>query len=711
MADDREDDFDSRIEEAKQFLRLASDADSTNRSEALEDLKFAAGDQWPVEIQNSRTLEARPCLTINKIDPFVRQITNQQRQQRPRMKCHGMNTQSDEKIAEIISGIFRHIEVQSDADQAYDNAFDFAVRMGWGYFRVCTDYISDKTFNQEIYIRQITNPFTVYFDPNSVLPDGSDAEKCMVTEVIPKDLFRKLYPGADDGAGFTLRGNGDSNAEWVMKEDIRIAEYFYTVRTPTKLLMFEDGSELYEDDYNKNPHLKRIGVNIIDKRDSYKKEIHWAKMTGMEILEEGVWSGRYIPIVPVYGQQLIVENKRKKYGIVRNAKDPQRMYNFWQTALTESVALAPKAKWVMAEGQDEGHESEWANANIKAYPLLRYKQKDIEGVPAPAPQRLQPEPPPTGVMSAMGVIDNDLKSVLGIFDPAQLQQGNISGKAINGQQQQSDMTNYNFYDNLTRSLRWTGKIILDLIPKIYDTERVMRIIGDDGKHELVTVNQQTADANGVSRVLNDLTVGEYDVVMDTGPGFNSKRQEAVTAMMPLISSNQTLFQLAGDLVFRNMDFPGADVIADRLAASNPLAQIDEKSDIPPQVQMQLAQSQQTIKQLQQQLQTMALDLKYGAQVSAIKEQGALSREMLKQTTKAHDTETNAQVKVNDQNTRSITSQNKSEIEGIVQLLLHHMDTARLEKEIDKRNQEQYQSAGQAVQTVMAQAPQTPQPLQ
>jgi len=204
-------------------------------------------------------------------------------------------------------------------------------------------------------------------------------------------------------------------------------------------------------------------------------------------------------------------------------------------------------------------------------------------------------------------------------------------------------------------------------------------------------------------------VGEYDVVMDTGPGFNSKRQEAVTAMMPLISSNQQLFQLAGDLVFRNMDFPGADVIADRLAASNPLAQIDEKSDIPPQVQMQLAQSQQTIQQLQQQLQTMALDLKYGAQVSAIKEQGALSREMLKQTTKAHDTETNAQVKVNDQNTRSITSQNKSEIEGIVQLLLHHMDTARLEKEIDKRNQEQYQSAGQAVQTVMAQAPQ--QPLQ
>ena len=187
---DYQDDYDYRIDDAKEFLRLCQDADSTNRSEALEDLKFAAGDQWPVEIQNSRTLEARPCLTINKLDAYVRQLTNQQRQQRPRMKVHGMNDESDEKLAETLTGITRHIELNSNADMAYDTAFDFAVRMGWGYWRLMTDYSKENSFEQEIYIKPVINPFTVYFDPNSVLPDGSDAEKCLITEVVSKSVFQ-----------------------------------------------------------------------------------------------------------------------------------------------------------------------------------------------------------------------------------------------------------------------------------------------------------------------------------------------------------------------------------------------------------------------------------------------------------------------------------------------------------------------------------------
>jgi hypothetical protein len=370
------------------------------------------------------------------------------------------------------------------------------------------------------------------------------------------------------------------------------------------------------------------------------------------------------------------------------AKDPQRMYNFWQTAFTESVALAPKAKWLIAEGQDEGHEMEWANANIKSTPVLRYKQKDIEGQPAPPPQRLQPEPPPAGVISASQAINQDLMAVLGIYDPSQLNQGNISGKAINGQQQQADLSNFHFYDNLTRSIRWTGKIILDLIPNIYDAERVMRIIGEDGKPEIVTINQRTTDEFGVETVLNDVTIGQYDVVMETGPGFNSKRQEAVASMMPLLAGNAELFNLAGDLVFRNMDFPGADIIADRLAAVNPLAQIDEKSDIPPQVQMQLAQSKKMIDELTQQMQAMGMDMKYGMSVTQMKEAEATKRKLMDVTGRAHNTETMAEVRVNDQNTRSVTSQNKTEIDAIVKLLLQRMDTKELIAEIERLNQEQ-----------------------
>ena len=677
---------DPRIADAMKFLRMTTDADQSNRSEALEDLKFAAGDQWPTEIQNSRNLEARPCLTINKIDPYIRQVTNQQRQARPRIKVHGTNTSSNEKLAEILTGVIRHIEVNSDADQAYDTAFDYSVRMGWGYFRVITDYIRDDSFDQEIYIRPIDNPFTVYFDPNSILPDGSDADRCLITTVIEKKIFQEMYPDAELGS-FTYRGTGDDSAEWIMKDDIRIAEYFYTERKAAKLVQLSDGTSVYKDELPDQAILAMAGITIVSERESMRKQIKWCKLTAMEVLEERDWPGKYIPIVPVYGQQLVIESKRKKYGLVRNAKDPQRMLNFWQTSITESVALAPKAKWLMAEGQDEGHEMEWASANIKSSPVLRYKQKDIEGVPAQPPTRLQPEPPPAGILAASASINNDLQAVLGIFDPNQMPTGNLSGKAINGQQQQIDLTNFHYFDNLTRSIRYAGKILLDLIPKIYDHERVMRIIGYDNQPELVVLNQRTVDDAGVTKILNDVTVGEYDVVMETGPGYNSKRQEAVANMMPLLAASPDLMKVAGDLIFRNMDFPGADIIADRLAASNPLANVDEKSDIPPQVQMQLAQSKQMMEQMQQQMQQMDMIIKSRADVVAMQQDGETKRKLMDVTSRAHNTETINEAKVNQNIMNSMVSQNKSEIEAMTKLMLARMDTNQLQAEIDKRDAE------------------------
>ena len=701
MADyqDQDSSEDTRINDAKKFLNLCNDVDSNNRAEALDDVRFCAGDQWPVDVQNSRVLESRPCLTINKVDAYVRQICNQIRQQRPRIKVQGMNNEADAKLADILSGVCRHIEYQSSADVAYDTASEYAVKMGWGYFRVMTDYISPDSFEQEIYIRPIDNPFTVYFDPNSQLPDGSDAERCLITTVVSKKTFRAMYPGKDDGQGFTSRGTGDSDSEWVTKEDVRIAEYFYTVRTPAKLVLLSDGTSVYEDELPDPQILADAGIEIVEKRDTYKKQIKWCKLTAMEILEERDWAGKYIPVIPVYGQSCIIDAKHKKFGLVRMAKDPQRMYNYWTTALTESVALAPKAKWVMAEGQDEGHENEWAQANIKAMPVLRYKQTDTEGRTAPAPQRLQPEPPPAGIVTATQGMSNDLMTVVGIYDPSQLPQGNMSGKAIAGQQQQVDMVNFHYYDNLTRSIAYCGRIILDLIPKIYDTERVMRIIGADEKPEIITLNQRVTTEEGVEKILNDVSVGRYDVVMDTGPGFATKRGEAVEAMMTLLAADPTLMQTAGDLIFRNMDFPGAEIIADRMAASNPLAQIDEKSDIPPQVQMQLAQSKQMIDQLQQQVQQMGMDLKYGQTVAETKERAATARKLMEVTAKAHNTETMAEVKVNDQNTRSITSQNKTEIDAIVKMLIANLDTTAIKAELDRRNEEQYAFAMQAAQDI------------
>ena len=690
---------DQRIQDAQKFLRFANDADSYNRQEALDDLKFSSGDQWPVEVQNSRNLEARPCLTINKLDGFIRQVCNQQRQARPRMKAHSMNSAANAKIADILTGIFKHIEVNSDADTAYDTAFEFAVRMGWGYYRVLTDYVREDSFDQEIYIKPISNPFTVYFDPNSRMPDGSDAETCLITEVMSKKEFRAQYPDADDGGNFNNRGTGDADADWIMKEDIRIAEWWFTERKKTKLLLLSDGTQVFKDEAPSPELMAAAGITIVSERDTLRKVIKWCKLTGLEVLEESTWVGKYIPIVPVYGQQITIDDKRKKYGLVRMAKDPQRMYNYWRTALTESVALAPKAKWLLAEGQDEGHENEWAQANIKAAPVLRYKQKDIEGQPAPVPVRLQPEPPPAGIVEATNSINNDLQTVVGIFDSNQFSQGNQSGKAIRGQQMQIDMTNFHYFDNLTRSLKHTGRIILDLIPKIYDKERVMRIIGYDNRPEMVTINQRTVDESGVEKILNDVTVGEYDVFMDTGPGYQSKRQEAVESMVPLLQSNPELFQAAGDLVFRNMDFPGADVIADRLAAMNPMSQVDEKSDIPPQAQMQLMASQKQIGDLQQQIAALTLNLQHQSDVQKMKEEGQNRRKLMDVTSRAYNTETINEAKVNQNIIKATTDSNRNELDAITKLLLKGMDARAIQGEIDRRDAQVSQMAEFASQDV------------
>lgn len=713
-------DNDTRIGEAIKFLRLVGEADSQNRAEALGDLKFAAGDQWPVEIQNSRNLESRPCLTINKIDAYVRQVTNQQRQQRPRIKVHPVNNEGDLKIAEVIEGITRHIEVNSNADTAYDTAFEYAVKMGWGYWRVTTNYISEDSFDQEIYIEPVDDPFSVYFDPNSVSPDGSDAERCLITSVMSKAAFRQAYPGADDGANFSARATGDSDAEWVTKEDIRLAEYWHIERVKSTLVLLSDGTKVYEDELPSAEMLDASGITIMDKRPSYRKKVKWCKLTAMEVLEEREWPGKYIPIIPCYGAQVVVEGKRKKYGLVRFAKDPQRMFNFWRTALTESIALAPKPKWLIAEGQDEGHESEWALANLKSTPVLRYKQKDIEGVPAPVPTRIQPEPPPDGIMVASSAIADDLKTVLGIFDPSQALPGNLSGKALQGQQQQVDLSNFHFYDNMTRSIKQTGKIILDLVPKIYDTKRVLRIIGVDGKPDMVTINEVQA----TGEVLNDVTVGLYDVVMDTGPGYNSKRQQAVDTMMPLMAE-PTVFQAAGDLLFRNMDFPGADIIADRLAAMNPLSQIDEKSDVPPQIQMKMLQMQKAMADQEQKMIAMQLEINNRGQVAQIKEEGNNRRKLMDVISRAYNTDTINEAKINQAAVKAVTDQNKIELDAMVRLVLAGLPAEALAAEMDRRDQEQRSASAfaemevnqtqnpfiQAGQELMAPPPQMQPPMQ
>lgn len=689
------------IDAAVDFLHRCTEAEGTNRQEGLEALRFSKlGQQWPAEIQNSRQLESRPCLTINKVEAFCKQVTNQQRQQRPRIKVHAVNDIADVKIADIIAGICRHIEVNSNADTAYDTAFDSTVHIGWGYWRIVTDYTKPDSFDQDIYIHSIDNPFSVYFDPNSVLPDGSDAEECLITDLIPRKAFKRQYPNAEDGSGFTQTGLGDNTADWITPEDVRVAEYFYVERKTATLCLLSDKSKAWKDDLPNENVLAQKGLEIVSERESYKQVVKWCKLTMMEVLEEREWAGRWIPVVPVYGDVVVIDGKRQKYGLVKHAKDPQVLYNFQRTAEIESIGMAPKAKWLMAAGQDEGFEQEWLRANVSALPILHYNKRDINSEECAAPERLQPEPPPTGLMESALTASQDLTSVLGIVDPAMRISGNVSGKALNSEKQQSDNSNFHYYDNLTRSICHTGKIILDLIPKIYDSERVIRIIGEDGRPSMENVNQPNPD-DPMGKLLNDVTVGEYDVVMDTGPGYNSKRIEATEAMMPLMANNEELFKVAGDLVFRNMDFPGAEQIADRLAAANPLAQIDEKSPVPPQAQMKLKQQEQQIQQMQQMIQSLQMEMKHKGSIVQMQEESETNREHMRLVSKAHDVEAQQATKLqanrednaawmHDTQIKAHTALSVAEINAMRQLLsdrLGHDAAEKLQSKVAEEEKE------------------------
>lgn len=673
--------------EAVEFLREANDAESENRQQGLTALKFSYGEQWPDYAVASRGLD-RPQLTINETNTYIKKVTNAQRQQRPRGKAQPVDSMADKKVAKVITGLGRHVEVNSDADNAYDTAFDFAARIGWGYWRLRHDYISEDSFDQDIFIDVIDNPFTVYFDPFSKLPDGSDAERGLITDEMRKEVFKKMHSGARFETGFSDRGTGDSDPNWETDLSIRLAEYFYIERQKAKLVRLTDGTILWADELPRiQSVMAQAGISVQGDRDSFKRVVKWCKQTQWDILEERTLPGRWIPIIPMYWTNVVIDTQRRRQGLVKDAMDPARMNNFWKTAITEYLALAPKAKWLMAEGQDEGHELEFKNANLSSSPLLRYKPTDVAGKLAPVPQRIQPDPPPSGLIEAAFMATQDLSRVMGVFDPA-VRGGaqHKSDRTLNAEQGQSENTNFDGYDNLTRSIKHTWRIMLSWFPTVYDTQRVARIIGEDGRDQLVTLNEKKTvnqDGQAIEKVLNDVRVGSYDVVMDTGPGYDTLRKEGVANMMELMNTplGEKVAAVADDLIVRNMDFPGSDPIADRMAAANPLSQIDEKSDIPPQAQMKMLAQESQIKQLTQALQAAEVEKKFGFQKEQMKQDGETKRALMKETNDAHERMITQGQKQHDTEVYALSAQNVAEIQALAKILTSKTEHAHRLREM------------------------------
>lgn len=605
---------------ARDRLKMAISAFSETREDELDDLRFYAGSpdnqwQWPADVLQTRgavqgqTINARPCLTINKLPQHVHQVTNEQRMNRPGIKVIPADDKADVDMAEVFNGVIRHIEYISDADVAYDTACENQVSYGEGYIRVLTEYCDADTFDQDIKIGRVRNSFSVYMDPMIQDPAGADARWCFITEDLTKSEYERMYPNAAPVTTLLSLGVGDQSiSQWINENTVRIAEYFYIEYEKATLNLYPGNVTAF----NGTPEdrsLRMMFGKPLRSRESGRKRVKWCKINGYEILEEREWAGSFIPVIRVVGNEFEVDGRMYISGLVRNAKDAQRMYNYWVSQEAEMLALAPKAPFIGYGGQFEGYEQQWKTANTNNWPYLEVNPDvtDGQGAVLPLPQRAQPPMASSGLLQAKAGASEDIKTATGQYNAALGMTSNErSGKAILARQKESDVGTYHYVDNLARAIRHVGRQLVDLIPKIYDTERIARIIGEDGEPSTVKMNpmqqepvKKIVDQEGtlIEKIYNP-SVGKYDVRVITGPGYATKRQEALESMAQLLQGNPQLWQVAGDLFVKNMDWPGAQELAERFQKTlDPKVLADEDNPA-------LAAANQQMQAMQAEMQNM-----------------------------------------------------------------------------------------------------------
>ena len=669
-------------------LRIAMEAEGENRVKGIECLEFLDGHQWDDDIYNKRKIARRPSLTINHTRTFRNRVVNNMRQQRPRIKVHPTGDGADTDTAEVIQGIERHIENISSASVAYDTAGASAVDIGWGYIRLVADYIDEKSMEQEIKILPVRNTFTVYMDPASTMPDGSDADWVIITEKMKRSEYKRQYPDAQN-VEFIKTGTGDNFAQWETKTEIRLAEYYRVVRKNERLYVLQDGSTAFKSD------LESAGTPldhpaIVGSRMSYRRAIEWYRVNGHTIVDdrklggkEGPIPGQWIPVIRCEGNVLDLNGRVRRKGMIEDLVGPAQMFNYWRTAETEQLALSSKAPWVGPQGFRDGH-PEWNDANQTPYSALEYnivtiEQPDGTKTPLGPPQRQQAIEVPAGFVQAAQSAQQDLMAVAGMpHEPGADSPGAVvSGVALQKRQALSDIGHYQYYDNQTQMIAQCGRVILGWIPVYYSTARMQRIIGEDGVPSMVGINQPQQDTGpdgqAINTVKNDLSVGRYDVVMDTGPGYDTKRQESAESMIALMATpmGKEVAAKGADIVLRTFDWPGADQLADRMMPMTPENIKETMKDLPKKAQGIVTALAAHIQQQDAKIQEQASEIKYKTTI----EHGWMQVEREKTNEKLKADTANNQTKQIDTHVKATTSMHVAEIKAGAQLLNTHTEAA------------------------------------
>lgn len=606
------------VQEAYDRFKTCQEWESDAQAHFREDMKFYAGDpdngyQWPMEVRKSRDVERRPCLTINKTRQYCLDIMNDARQNKPAVKVRPVGNDATVEGSQVMEGIVRHIEYQSNAQAVYDRATATQVPGGVGYWRVLTDYVDPASFDQEIFIRPIKDPMGVFLDPDVMEPDASDMRYGFIFEDIPRDQFEYEYPDFKDKVGQSTLNSLD----WLDDKHVRRCEYYRRTETRFKLVWsinpLDQQPVILRDDQVPKEILAPILADPATKtRDACDYQVQWFKIVGDQIVERGEWVGSTIPIVRVIGEENIIDGRLDRKGHVRNLKDPQRMYNYWSSSAVEQVALQSKSPYLAPAKAIEGYGTVWGTANTVNHSVLPWNHMDDEGNAIPAPQRQEPPAMAQGYIAGMQMASEEFRMASGQYQEDLGEQSNAtSGRAITARQRSGDNATYHFIDNQAIGIRYTGKILIEIIPKIYDTPRVIKILGEDGTESSVRIDPQAqkeyqegqAATTDKIKIIFNPAFAKYSVEADIGPAYATRRQEAFNAFTQIISGNPQLMSICGDLMFKAADFPMAEELAERLKKIVPPAVLGKGP--PPEVQQLTQQLQEAQKQIEKLMQSYA----------------------------------------------------------------------------------------------------------
>lgn len=596
------------VNEAKKRFARCETWESHARAMFVDDTKFGHADsdnmfQWPNAELRTREINQRPMLTINKTRIHCLQIYNDATQNTPGITVNPTSNEASYEAAEVFEDVIRHIEYRSRGQDAYDTASNHQIFGGVGYVRVITDYVDPNGFDQELLIRPVPDPLTIYMDPDAKEVDKSDSEFAFVFDDMPPDKAERLYPDMKDK--FTTAPLGIYDG-WIGPDHVRVAEYWrrtHKRQTLVSIINPETGERVTSPKANVDKEVLRLAK--LDPTYDYREReadiitVECFKIAADTIVERYTWAGTCIPIVPCIGEETVIDGQMDRKGHVRYLKDPQRIYNYSSSSYVEQVALQTKTPYMGPVAAFEGLEEYYEQANTQNLAFLPYNHVDDAGAEIPAPKRIDPPQMPIAFVKGMEIAQAEMMMASGQYQSQFGQNENAtSGKAINERQRQGDNATYHFVNNNAIMIRQVGRILVEMIPKIYDTKRLLRIRGEDGTIKNVSIDpnapeavaKQKAEDDQVNMIFNP-NVGLYSVESDVGPSYATRRQEAWNAIIQIITQSPQLIPVVGDLLFQNADFPGADEIAKRLRRLAPPQALGEEAN------PQLMQNEEQMKAL------------------------------------------------------------------------------------------------------------------